>query len=252
MPLPARGVLAPSVWYMSRSAPSRADQALIAHAASYGRHATARQLERWRTQGLLPPNIRSYPGRGAGSASQPASGAGDLVVWLTEHARRGRRPGDLALFAFGAGLAVPEATVRAAFADAVNRDRLGVEHDLPHDSDPEDVAATVATGVRGTILPARMRRFDEALADAGVGWSSPELAAHDPGRVSEPVTGADWAYTAVHASLSGGSAVDLDTMGAAARAMLPAGAFAPVAAWMETAGAATKKRPSTCSTMTVA
>jgi len=157
MPLPARGVLAPSVWYMSRSAPSRADQALIAHAASYGRHATARQLERWRTQGLLPPNIRSYPGRGAGSASQPASGAGDLVVWLTEHARRGRRPGDLALFAFGAGLAVPEATVRAAFADAVNRDRLGVEHDLPHDSDPEDVAATVATGVRGTILPARMR-----------------------------------------------------------------------------------------------
>jgi hypothetical protein len=37
---------------------------------------------------------------------------------LAANARPGRRPADLALLAFAAGLAVPEATARAAFANS--------------------------------------------------------------------------------------------------------------------------------------
>ncbi len=177
---------------MPRSTASEADQHLIADAARHGAVITARQLERWRAQGLLAPNVRRALGRGRGSTSQPPPGAGEMVAWLAGNARPGRRPGDLTLLAFAAGLAVPEDTVRASFADAVTGIRLPVEAGMPPGAAPEDVAdAAVAAGTRFTMVPARIRRIDRALAQRGVDWSLPELARLDPGRSSSRPAGSD-------------------------------------------------------------
>jgi hypothetical protein len=219
---------------MPRPRVSQADEKLIASAASRGFTVTARRIERWREQRLLPPNSRRFLGRGRGSTSEPAPGAAELVVWLAEHARPGRRPSDLALLAFGAGLAVPEAGVRAAFVGAANRVELSVERDMPLGSAPEDVAdAAVTAGLRATMVPARIRRIDKALARLGVNWAPPELTALDPGAMTDPVTGNDWTYTAVQVFMTGGGEVDLGMLGGAARAMAPTGAAAPVARAME-------------------
>jgi hypothetical protein len=80
-----------------RKPPSPADRALIGYARGHGETVSATRLERWRAAGLLPPNVPRRLGRGRGSTSQPAEGAGDLVVWLARHARPGRRPYDLVL-----------------------------------------------------------------------------------------------------------------------------------------------------------
>ncbi len=217
---------------MPRSGVSQADRELIAYAASRGFTVTARQIERWRERALLLPNIRR--GLGRGSTSEPAPGSHELVVWLARHARPGRRPSDLALLAFGAGLAVPEAAVRVAFVGAANRVELSVQRDMPSDSAPEDVAdAVVAAGLRATMVPARIRRIDKALAGLGVDWAAPELTALDRGPGIPPMGGNDWTLTAVQALLTGGGEVGLGTLGGLARAMGPERAAAPVAALME-------------------
>jgi hypothetical protein len=219
---------------MPRSTASEADQQLIADVARHGAAVTARQLERWRAAGLLAPNIRHYPGRGRGSTSEPPPGAADLVEWLAGNERPGRRPGDLALLAFAAGLAVPEDTVRAAFADAITGIRLPVEADMPPGAAPEDVAdAAVAAGPRFTMVPARIRRIDYDLAQRGVNWSLPELAAIDPGRSDPRPDSGYWVYAAVRMMLSGGAGIDMGTIGALARAMAPAGGVAPLAGQVE-------------------
>lgn len=213
---------------------SQADQELIDYAAGRERTVTGRQIERWRSRGLLPPNVQRALGRGRGSTSQLAPGARELVVWLTEHARPGQRPADLALLAFGAGLLVPEATVRTAFKDAVGRIELSVERVMPAGSLPEDIAdAAVRAAPRATMVPARIRRIDSALAKLGTNWSAPELTALDPGCSSEPATINDWTHAAVQMVLGGGGAIDLATIGMLARAMGPAGSASPVAAQME-------------------
>ncbi len=219
---------------MPRSTASEADRQLIADAGRHDAVVTARQLERWRAAGLLAPNTRRALGRGRGSVSQPPPGAAELVIWLAANARPGRRPGDLALLAFAAGLAVPEDTVRAAFARAVTSIRLPVEADRPPGAAPEDVAdAAVAAGQRFTMVPARIRRIDRGLARQGVNWSLPELAALDPGRSDPPPTGRDWTYIAVQVMLSGGQDIDMGTIGALARTLAPAGGVAPLAGQVE-------------------
>src|SRR5947207_9253500 len=125
---------------MPRSTASAADQQLIADASRHGAVVTASQLERWRTAGLLAPNIRRALGRGRGSTSEPPPGAAELVTWLAGNARSGRRPGDLALLTFADGLAVPGDTVRAAFAAVVDGIRLPIEASAPPGATPEDVA----------------------------------------------------------------------------------------------------------------
>jgi hypothetical protein len=165
---------------MPRSPASDADQQLIAGAARHGATVTAYQLERWRTSGLLARNPRGYPGQGHGSTSGPPPGAAGLVAWLAANARPGRRPADLALLAFAEGLPVPEDTVRSAFAAAVTRIRLPVEAALAGAA-PEDIAeAAAADGLRFTMVPARIRRIDHALAQHGLDWSWLELARLDP------------------------------------------------------------------------
>ena len=171
---------------------------------------------------------------GGAVQSEPAPGAVELVVWLAGHAGPGRRPGDLALLAFGEGLAVPEAGVRGAFVGAANRAELSVERELPSGSAPADVAdAAVAAGLSATMVPARIRRIDKALARLGVNWAPPELTALEPGPGSTSVTANDWTSTAVEVLMTGGGGVDLGTLGGIARAMGPAGAAAPVAGLLE-------------------
>ncbi len=219
---------------MPRSTASEADQQLIADTARHGIVVTARQLERWRARGLLAPNIRHPLGRGRGSTSQPPPGAAELVAWLARNARPGRRPGDLALLAFADGLAVPEDTVRAAFADAITRIRLPIEADMPPGAAPEDVAdAAVAAGTRFTMVPSRIRRIDHDLAQRGVNWSWPELAALDPGRSDSRLTGSDWIYNGVRVMLSGGDGIDMGTIGALLRTMAPVDGTAPLAGQVE-------------------
>jgi hypothetical protein len=218
---------------MPRSLASEADQQLIADAAQHGATVTAYQLERWRASGLLPRNPRGYPGRGRGSTSEPPPGATSLVVWLAANVRPGRRPSDLALLAFAEGLAVPKDTVRAAFATAVTRIRLPVEAAMAGAA-PEDVAdAAVAAGLRGPMVPARIRRIDQALAQRGIDWSWPELARLDPGRSDSLPDSRYRAYIAVMVMLSGGAGLDMGTIGALARAMAPSGGVAPIAGQVE-------------------
>ena len=52
---------------------------------------------------------------------------------------------------------------------------------MPPGAAPEDVAdAAVAAGQRFTMVPARIRHIDRDLAQRGVNWAWPELAALDP------------------------------------------------------------------------
>lgn len=219
---------------MPRSAASGADRQLIAYAAAHGVKVPARHLERWRASGLLAPNVRRGLGRGRGSTSEPPPGAGELVVWLARNARPGRRPCDLALLAFAADLPVPEDTVRAAFAGAIDSIRLPVKADMPPGVTPEDVAhAAVAAGQRFTMVPARIRRIDHDLAQLGVNWALPKLAALDPGRCDSRSTSGDCVYNAVRVMISGGAGIEMGTIGALARAMAPTGGIAPLAGQVE-------------------
>ena len=218
---------------MPRSPASRADQQLVADAARLGAAVTARQLERWRASGLLAPNTRSYPGRGRGSTSEPPPGTARMAAWLAANARPGRRPGDLALLALADGLPVPEGTVRAALADAHTSIRLPAEAAMPGAA-PEEVAdAAVTAGQRMPMVPGRIRRIDQALAQRGIDWSWPELARLDPGRSGSPPDSSYLAYTAVQVMLSGGAGLDMGTVGSFARAMAPAGGVAPIAGQIE-------------------
>lgn len=158
-----------------------------------------------------------------------------MVVWLAQHARPGRRPADLALQAFGAGLPVPEQAVRSAFGQAVDRIQLRPEQLMPAAGADQIADAAVALGLLGTFVPRRVRRIDQQLAQLGLPWAPAELAALDHGPASSPVTPADFTHSAVQAVLDGGDQLDLATMGAIARAMMPAGAAAPIASQLERA-----------------
>ena len=78
---------------MPRNSVSAADAAIIAAVAARGATVSATQLERWRTAGLLPRNVRHGSGRGRGSVSEPAPGAVDRAYALAQGARQGRRNG---------------------------------------------------------------------------------------------------------------------------------------------------------------
>jgi hypothetical protein len=216
---------------VTRSA-SPVDVALAAHASTHGRPTDARQVERWRQVGLLPPNERRSTGRGSTSTSP--EGALELVVWLSQNARRGRRPLDLALQAFGQGLLVPEATVRKAFAAAIERAHLKLEREFPENSPAEDVAETaVRLGLAATMLPARVRAIDHALIGHGLNELPPEIHALDAGAQGEPITPADWTFNTVLAMRAGGGVLTVEQLGDMARSVIPPELAAPFAAEME-------------------
>lgn len=226
---------------MARKQPSAADTALIAAAAEYGVAPTPTQLERWRAAGLLPRNQQHGAGRGRGSVSTTAPGTLDLVVWLTTHARPGRRPDDVALQAFAVGLPIPERTVRrawlAAAATNTHLDAITEPLDAPEPGDriaeaAEQVAAT--HGSTSVLLPRRIRDIDARITAVGIPVALPELIPFDKGTYeTEPYTSRDFTATAVTAYLGGTSELtDLD-LAAVARAVVPTGATVPVASMLE-------------------
>jgi hypothetical protein len=160
------------------------------------------------------------------------------VVWLARHARPGMWPQGLALRAFGEGLAVPEATVRAAFHDAISRVRLPGHPPTQTADDIEaanDLAdAVVQTGLRATMTPNRIRRIDRQLRDLGRPWAPAPVARLDAGPMSlEPPRASDLTFAAVVGMLTGGTHLSINQMGELARTMAPAGAAAPIASMME-------------------
>jgi hypothetical protein len=213
-------------------ATSPVDQYLAEQASKDGYPTSPRQIERWRHGGILPLNERRFSGHG--STSIAAAGAAELVSWLSRNAGRGRRPSDLALLAFAEGLAVPESTVRSAFAAAARRVGILIEDRMPDSSSPEDVAnAAVGAGLSGTILPDRVRQIDQSLSALDVDWAPPGVGELDPGPRSEPLTPGDWTYNTVLALLSGGGELTVEQMGQMARSVLPRTAAAPFATDME-------------------
>lgn len=225
---------------MSRGTPSAADRQLVAYAEAHAVKVTASQLERWRAHGLLPPNTQRALGRGRGSTSAPADGAGDLVVLLGRHARAGRRPHDLALLAYDAGLVVPERAVRAALAASIHRVVLKAEREVQAveggdrgDWTWEVVARELDAHPRGVLVPRRMRRIDDQLA-AWLPWSHESIAQYDKGPAQpEPMNARDLDALSVAAVLGGGTELTGPAMAAMMRAMGPAGAAMPAASMLE-------------------
>lgn len=212
---------------------------LIDHADAAGVRVTASQLERWRAGGLLPRNTQRPLGRGRGSTSVPAPGAAELVQFLGREARAGRRPHDLALRAFDAGLSVPDSAVRAALAATISRIRLQAEDELSAvGADRSDWAWEVAERElgrhrRGVLMPRRMRRIDERLAKV-LSWSHESIARYDRGpAVPDPMSARDVDALSVATMLGGGEELGGPVMAAMLRAMSPDGAALPIASMLE-------------------
>ncbi|MFF4771895.1 hypothetical protein ACFY05_03460 [Microtetraspora fusca] len=226
---------------MPRTPPSPADHALLNHAASQGVTVSARRLERWRANGLLPPNQVRTLGQGRGSTSTPPPQALEMVVWLGQHAGPGKRPGDLALMAFGAGLPVPEATVRKGFAEAA---KIPSPDDIPAGGSAVNVAdVNAAKRGRNDPVPARIRRIDAALAavleDAGTSVADvtqtvlAQFERQAPPAQVEPATRRDWVHGGTMAAIEGAGTLDVGYMGTLARRLAPLGVPAPAAEDLE-------------------
>jgi hypothetical protein len=161
-------------------------------------------------------------------------------VWLGTHARPGRRPGDLALEAFGAGLPIPEPTVRAAWIAASTDSLLDIPPEGEDAFDRSDWIAEVAREVackhssKSALLPRRIRDIDRRITAAGISFSPPELAAFDRGTYdTEPYTSRDLLTTAISTVLGGTSEGTEGDLAAITRALVPAGAAVPVASMLE-------------------
>ncbi|WP_433498596.1 hypothetical protein ACQP1K_27575 [Sphaerimonospora sp. CA-214678] len=164
-----------------------------------------------------------------------------MVVWLGQHAGPGKRPGDLALIAFGEGLPVPEATVRKVFAEAV---RIPSPDDIPPEGSSVNVAdANAAKRGRSDPVPARIRRIDAALAtvleDAGTSVADitravlAQFGRQAPPAQTEPVTRRDWAHGSTMAAIEGADTVDVRYLGTLGRSLAPLGVPAPTAEDLE-------------------
>lgn len=136
----------------SPDALSPADQELIAYGAAHGGIVTPKRLRSWRARGLVERNVVRRLGRGHGTASRPADGAKEMVLWLARNARPGGRPDDLALRAFADGMPVPEAAVRAAFRAAVDGLMTQAEQsgELAGIEDPQQEAEILAQRLAAT------------------------------------------------------------------------------------------------------
>ncbi|GAA3493901.1 hypothetical protein GCM10019016_010000 [Streptomyces prasinosporus] len=225
----------------SPDALSPADQELIGYAAARGEIVTPKRLRIWRARGLVERNVVRRLGRGRGTVSRPTDGAKEMVLWLARNAKPGGRPDDLALRAFADGMPVPEAAVRTAFRVAVDRLMSQAEQsgELAGIGDPQQQAEVLAqrlaaTGRLATLVPARIRRLDEAIRDLGVDWSAPQLAALDRGvGMMEPARVADLLTTAVEIIRTGRGAVHNQALGDFFRAVAPSNAANPIASLIE-------------------
>ncbi|MFE4514032.1 hypothetical protein ACFRMQ_07520 [Kitasatospora sp. NPDC056783] len=222
---------------MARTSPSPADRRLIDLAAQHGAEVSARHLERWRSRPnpLLPPHHRDYPGRPSGGSSSTADEQlVELVVWLAQNRRRGADRSHLALRAFGAGMPVPEETVRHAFARPAQDLAEQLRRDfgpMPVDGDLQewvyDGAADLA-GARERRLTAVQRRVQaidrrvRARPDLARGWQlATELA---PGVAeSDPLDRAGVLFHSAVAAMAGPGEMTPGTLARAARGFVADG-----------------------------
>ena len=214
---------------MPRAQASATDAQLVVQAAGVGLTISTRQIERWREQGLIPRNIRRGQGRGRGSRSDAPPGTAELVMCLAQHARRGRRPRDLALLAFGAGLAVPELTIRRALAGVVENVSSLMDKHSAHVVEP---AMVLIGRSLVSVVPQRIRRIDRAIC-VTVDLADPLLTAQDVGyQTSGGLTLSAFGDVARLVVQDGLDAIDVGTIAAMSRSLLPAGA-APLAGLLE-------------------
>ncbi|MFJ9446714.1 hypothetical protein ACIRRH_33370 [Kitasatospora sp. NPDC101235] len=216
---------------MARTSPSPADRWLIDLAAKRGAEVSARHLERWRSRPnpLLPAHRRDYPGRPSGGSSSTADEQlVELVVWLARNRRQGADRGHLALRAFGAGLPVPEETVRRAFArpaeDLARQLRRGFGP-MPVDGDLREWVYDGAADLVGTqerrlsAVQRRIQAIDRQLLarpDLAPGW---QFAADlDPGAAeAEPLGKTGFLFHSAITAMAGPGEMAPDTLARAAR-----------------------------------
>ncbi|WP_188306329.1 hypothetical protein [Streptomyces sp. CBMA123] len=222
---------------MARTSHSPADRRLIDLAAQHGVEVSARHLERWRSRPnpLLPAHHRDYPGRPSGGSSSTADEQlVALVVWLAQNRRQGADRGHLALRAFGAGLPVPEETVRHAFArpaeDLAKQLRRGFGP-LPVDGDLQEWVYDGAADLVGTQerrLTAVQRRVEaidrQVRAKPGLAPAWQFATELDPGAAeADPLGRTDFAFHSAITAMAGPSEMSPDTLARAARGFVTDG-----------------------------
>lgn len=221
---------------MVRTSPSPADRRLIDLAGQRGIQVSARHLERWRSRPnpLLPSHHREYPGQPSGGSSSTADDRlVDLVIWLARHRRPGADRGHLALRAFGAGLPVPEETVRAAFIRAPHEvaDQLHRGFGpLPEDGDLEDWVHDGADAMAGsrerrpTAVDRRLGKIDRQVGALLKPAAAEFAAKFDPGASqAEALDRTGRHYHAAVAVMAGPGELAPDTLAGYARGLVDGG-----------------------------
>ncbi|MFD8321619.1 hypothetical protein [Kitasatospora purpeofusca] len=221
---------------MPRTSPSPADRHLADLAEHHGVQVSPRHLERWRSQPLplLPSHQRDYPGRPTGGSSSTADEhLVNLVVWLARNRRPGSSRGRLALRAFGAGLPVPEHTVREVFARGARAIAAELRRgfgELPENTDLQewvhDRADALAAGreLRPSAAEWRLQTIDRQV-QALLGPAVQAFAAkYDPGAAqAESLDRTDRRYHASVTAMAGAGELAPDTIARYARGLVPPG-----------------------------
>jgi hypothetical protein len=151
---------------MSRSAVSKADQALIAEVAAHGVSISATKLERWRSVGLMPkPAVAHLGARGTSTTYLPE--AVEIAAAIGRLSRRGLPFRTVAVSLFFEGYPVPDELLTAGFRTLVRQFaanfaiiRAQLRPDVPDDGDllaDAEVIATWAIAENGWSVR-RMRR----------------------------------------------------------------------------------------------
>ncbi len=180
--------------------PSPADQRLLQDARAAGYAVSPTQLERWRTSGLVPRNIRTGLGRGRGSVSVVPEDALARLIAVAKSARQGRAllP-DTVLARVVHGMPVPDAVVRSKVVRHLRRlvrvfalDRVGDQGwQARNDRARRHMRGAGGPPVLDMLLSAA---HDDPSSDDGAGaWRLGAVLAHVMAGDGDGVTGEELA-----------------------------------------------------------